>query len=628
MTPEDKTIDQTLSEKEYEALAFQKAREVVLSLANTISALKIFPAHHASAIHFRQDFIAKLKAFLDQFQKLELEIGEFAFYFQGKPVYQDEISSKSLPFFFYKDGLRVLALYQGMDDQEIGEFLDLVRSESAKPAEESDLVNALWLKDLANVQYYAPEEFIENRILEERAESLNKKGLQIIPQELASRTVEINVNREKIFSGKLELRPEEKQALESFEDQELPDLPETWQQTLDFAEGEGETKPEREEPVPGREKPAGGLADRVTLSPEEMELLNQLVERNRQLSPEEEFLNLMMEILALEKDREQYQANLDILRNFYQESIRTGRFEIPILLDKKIKDLKALLSADQPEKLPGLEAFAAGAGSLQILDEIRKLVDQKVEFNYLALFDYLQQFGERALPFLGELYEKIDQPEFRENVRNLVSSKLQENPGMAAIFIDDQKPTLTAAVIELMRAMPGQKIIPHFSNFLTLSDTGLKLKAIEALGTFQDEMANKILLGFMNDREAEVRLKATSSLKYLGDSSRLGQLMKETNSRAFRQKPFEEKKALFEFLGRSRNPEAFNFLRRMFLKKSWLPQATELRLCAVAGLEANRSPEAVELLRRGEKFLNRRVREAASQALVRLTLAEEKRDRT
>jgi len=37
----------------------------------------------------------------------------------------------------------VLTLYQGMDDQEIGEFLDLVRSESAKPAEESDLINAL-----------------------------------------------------------------------------------------------------------------------------------------------------------------------------------------------------------------------------------------------------------------------------------------------------------------------------------------------------------------------------------------------------------------------------------------------------------------------------------------------------
>lgn len=619
MDSEIKNGNQGLSEQEYEALAFQKAREVVLALANTISALKIFPSHHASAVHFRQDFISKLKAYLDQFQKLELEIGEFAFYCQGKPVYQDEISSKSLPFFFYKDGLRVLALYQGMDEQEIGEFLELVRSESAKPAEESDLVNALWLKDLANVQYYAPEEFIENRILEERAESLNKKGLQIIPQELAGRTVDIKVDREKIFSGKLELRPEEKQALETFEDQELPDLPETWQQTLSLTEGEPESQKEKEIATPERPKGGGDLAGRVALSPEEMEFLNRLVERNRQLSPEEEFLNLMMEILALEKDQQQYQVNLDILRNFYQESIKAGRFEIPILLDKKIRELKELVAGDQPEKLPGLEAFAASCSSLQILDEIRKLVDQKIEFNYLALFDYLNQFGQRALSFLGELYEKIDHQEFREKVRNLVRSKLLENPALASIFIDDQKPALTAAVIELMKELSGPKIISQFSNFLTLADAGLKIKAIEALDTFQDEMANRILLGFMNDRDPEVRLKATSSLKYLGDAGRLSQLIKEAGSRAFRQKPFEERKALFEFLGRSRNPEAFNFLRRMYLKKSWLPSATELRLCALAGLEANRSPEAVELLRRGEKFLNRRVREASSQALARLT---------
>ncbi|MBC7348412.1 MAG: HEAT repeat domain-containing protein [Candidatus Aminicenantes bacterium] len=617
MTEEDRIKDRAGSEQEDEAQAFQQARELVLALANTISALKIFPAHHSSAIHFRQDFISRLKAFLERYQKLELEVGEFAFYYQGKPVYQDEISSKSLPFFFYKDGLRVLALYQGMDEQEIGEFLELVRSESAKPAEESDLVNALWLKDLANVQYYAPEEFIENRILEERAESLNKKGLQIIPQELANRVVEINVDRQKIFSGQVELRQEEKQALESFQDQEFPDLPETWQQTLSFAEGEA--KPEE---IPGQEKAPGSLPEKVALNREELNTLNQLIERNRQLLPEEEFVNLMMEILALEKDLEQYRANLEILKAFYQESIKAGRFEIPILLDRKIKDLKALISQDQPEKMPLLESFADATSSLQILDEVRKLVDQKVELNYQALFEYVKQFGDKALPFLAEFYEKIDNPEFRSSLRQLIRSKLQENPATAAAFIDDQKPELTAEVIELMRELPGQKIISQFSNFLTLSRRELKLQAIEALSSFQEDLANKILLGFMNDSDGQVRLKATSSLRYLGDPSRLKQLVKDTGTRAFRHKPFEEKKALFEFLGRSRNPEAFNFLKKTYLKKSILPATTELRVCAVAGLEANRSPEALELLRRGEKFLNPRVRQAASQALVRLTLGQ------
>jgi len=90
-----------------------------------------------------------------------------------------------------------------MDDEEINDLLEIIRLESAKPAEESDVVNALWLKDFPNLQYYAPEEFIENRILEERTESLSKRGLQIIPQELAGKVVDIEVNRQELFSGQL-----------------------------------------------------------------------------------------------------------------------------------------------------------------------------------------------------------------------------------------------------------------------------------------------------------------------------------------------------------------------------------------------------------------------------------------
>lgn len=614
MTPEEKTTE--LTEKEYDPQAFQKAKELVLALANTISALKIFPSHHASAIHFRQDFITKLRAFLDQYQKLELEVGEHSFFYQGKQVFQDEISSKSLPFFFYKDGLRLLILYQGMDEQEMNDFLELIRTESAKPSEESDIVNALWLKDLPNVQYYAPEEFIENRILEERVETLSKKGLQIIPQELANKVVEISVNRENLFSGQLELRPEEKKALETFTDEELPELPENWQQTLSFEAGE-----EKEgigEPV--TEKTPGPKLTQIILNEKELETLNKLVEKNRQLSPAEEFLNLMMEILALEKDPNQFSTNLQILRDFYQENIKTGNFDVPILLDFKIKELKSLLAAEQPEKVPQLETFLASTSDLKILDEIRKLVEEKVALNYLGLFDYLSQFGDKALPFLAELYEKIEDPGFRENTRKLFQNKIQAEPQIASLLIDDLKPTLTEVALEIMRQQPGPKIISQFSNFLTLTHKELKIKAIEALSSFNEEMANKLLMGFLNDPDEEIRIKATTSLKFLGDISKLKQLMKEVFTRKFRVKHFEEKKALFEFLGRTRNREAFNFLKKIFLKKSLMPSTTELRVCAAAGLEAMNTPEAVELLRRGERFFNHKVREAASESLMRLTL--------
>jgi len=619
MLPEDTKPAKAVGEEKADPQAVQKVKELVLSLANTISALKIFPPDHASAIHFRQDFISKLKTFLDNYQRLELSISEFGFYYQDKLVYQDEISSKSLPFFFFKDGLRLLAFYQGMDDEEISDFLDIIRTESAKPTDESDVVNALWLKDFPNLQYYAPEEFIESRILEERTESLSKRGLQVIPQELAGKVVDIKVDRQQLFSGRLELRPEEKQAINAFVDEEVPELPENWQQNFAF-EAEGAESGPGTGQVDQPANLAVKLPVSLQLTEEELSQLNRLLERNRKLSPEEEFINLMLEIMALEDNEKQFETNLNILEDFYLENIKNGHFNIPIILNRKIKELRTLLASSPDDRPSQLDAFLARTADLKILDEIRKLVDNKVQLNYEALYEYLVQFEEAAVPFLAEMYEKVENQAFRNLVRGFFQEKMATDPGLVASQLDEQKPQLTSALIDLMEKQPAKKIIPYFTSFLAMSSRELKLKAVEALASFNDELANKILMAFMNDKDQEVRLKATTNLKFLGDTSRLGQLMAEVFTPKFRARSFEEKKALFEFLGRTKSEEAFKFLKKIFLKKSWRRSTTELKICAVAGLEKMGSKEAIDLLRRGEHFFNRQVREASAEALVRLAL--------
>ena len=619
MLPEDTKPESPVGKEKVDPQAVQKVKELVLSLANTISALKIFPPEHASAIHFRQDFISRLKTFLNDYQRLELSISEFGFYYQDKLIYQDEISSKSLPFFFYKDGLRLLAFYQGMDDEEISDFLDIIRTESAKPSDESDVVNALWLKDFPNLQYYAPEEFIESRILEERTESLTKRGLQIIPQELAGKVVDIKVDRQQLFSGRLELRPEEKQAVNSFVDEEVPELPANWQQNFAFeagaAEGGAETIEADQQAV---------LASKLPISfqftEEELNQLNRLLEKNRNLSPEEEFINLMMEIMALEGNEKQFVANLNILEDFYLENIKKGHFNIPIILNRKIKELRTLLASSPGNRASQLDDFLARTSDLKILDEIRKLVDNKAELNYEALYEYLVQFEEAAVAFLAEMYEKVENQAFRNLIRGFFQEKMAADPGIVASQLDEQKPELTSALIDLMLEQPAKKIIPHFTAFLTMSSRELKFKAVEALASFNDDLANKILMAFMNDKDGEVRLKATTNLRFLGDISSLSKLMAEVFTPKFGARSFEEKKALFEFLGRTKSQEAFKFLKKIFLKKSWRRSTTELRICAVAGLEKMASKEAIDLLRRGEHFFNRQVREASAEALVRLAL--------
>jgi HEAT repeat protein len=618
MFREDKIIQNSLAEEEVDLQALQKVKELILSLSNTVSALKIFPSHHESSLRFRQDLITKLKSFFERYQKLELEIGEFAFYHQGKQVYQDEVSSKSLPYFFYKDGMRLLIIYNAVEEEEIRDILELIKTESAKPADESDIVNAMWTRDFSNIRYYVPEEFVQNKILEERTESLSRKGLKIETQELASKILDIKVNKEKLFSGRLELKPEEKKAMEFYVDQDLPEITGDWQWNFDPEKLQMQRTPS--EPSTVQKK----LPQEFALNEQDLQQLNQMIEKNRQLSPEEEFLNLMTEILALEEDSGQLKTNLDILYEFYQENLKAGNFRLNILLSKKMKDLRDLLSSEENEKIPLLTDFINRISDIKDVDEIRKLIAQKLEINYSALFEYLSQFQDKALPFFAEFFDKIEDESFRQKVKGLFETKIQSDAGKIVALVDDRKPLLTEFIIDIMRQQPARKILPHFINFMSLYNKTLKIKAIEAVSSFEDEMANKILLGFLNDPQEEVRLKAMTSLKFLGDIARLKQLMEEISTKKFRKKNFQEKKTMFEFLGRTRSEEALAFLKQLFLKKSIMPSTTELRVCAVAGLEAMGTEVALEPLRRGKKFFNRRVRRAAVEALARLETTEKK----
>ncbi len=149
----------------------EKVKDLLHSLANTVSAMKIFPSEHATVTHFVDQLAAKFAEFLAVHGKLQIGIEEFSFTFEGKPAYTDDVAIKSLPFFFFKDGLHSLFFYQGLDRPEVFDLLELIKTEAQKPAEDSDIVAALWERDFPNIQYYAPDEFLENRILAERQDS-------------------------------------------------------------------------------------------------------------------------------------------------------------------------------------------------------------------------------------------------------------------------------------------------------------------------------------------------------------------------------------------------------------------------------------------------------------------------
>ncbi|MDH4272622.1 MAG: hypothetical protein OEW18_11680, partial [Candidatus Aminicenantes bacterium] len=354
-----------------------RVREIMLTFSNAVSAMKIFPSDHASVKNFFEDLSRKLLAFLEEFKRLQIGIEEYQFTYLGRPVFKDEISARSLPFFFSKDGMKLLSFYNGLTRDEIIDFLEIIKYESRKPPDESDVVNAMWEREFANIQYFSPDEFLEQRIIHERLESLGKEGINILPWELSNQVMDFKVDKAKIDSGRLELREEDRDAVS----QAKPGI------TTDVSlPGTGEKPGEKAHD----EMTAEELADMTGKETSEIEAL---VQTNRSISSEEEFLSLIIEVLYLEEDKSQVKPCLDVFLDFHFERVEQGAFGTAINIIRQLDELRKYFRETAPEKAASLNEFLRRVTGDQSIEAIQSFFQSKPSAIDPTFFDFMKLLG-------------------------------------------------------------------------------------------------------------------------------------------------------------------------------------------------------------------------------------------
>ena len=600
----------SVSGESLDPAAAEKVRDILHHLANTVSAMKIFPSEHATIMNFVGLFVEKIKSYLELYGKLEIAVGEYSFGSGGRTVYTDEMTIKSLPFFFFKDGMQMLYFYQGLDREEIVDFLELIKKESQKPAEESDIVTAIWERDFVNIQYFAPDEYLESRILEERSETEDGRGSSVLPSEFARDIIEVKVDTSRFSTWKVTLTEEDRAAIEKG-----PAVGET----------ADEPKPAVEEDTSGGEedvKSRRSLAATMdpTLTDAEIQNLEGLIRTNRTISPEEEFLDLMVEIVFLEKDLPQLSSNLDVLLEYHVDELQRGNFTVSILLVHKFRDLEVHLAGIDPDKAALIGTFLKKIISEKTLDAVRDLINKKQAVAWDALIDFFTVLGPPALSLAAGIYDSMPDPDAQAKILEYVRGAAKKDPAVMAGLAGDERPGFSKAIMGLLAAVPGHKGLAHFSAFLGYQRKDIKLEAVNILSRIQDEMANRILLGFLNDKDEDIRVQAALVLNPTGEYSRIKQVIQDASSRAFRVRSLKEKKAILAFLGRTKTEEAFAFLRKTLTRRGlWpTPGTADMMVAAVEGLESMGTPEAIKALEKGARSRRKAVQEACARALARL----------
>lgn len=557
-----------------------KAREILLVLGNAVSAARLFPSEHQGVRNFVSDLYERLSEYLENYMKLELGIEEQAFTMEGKPLLQDPTPVRSLPFFFFKDGMKGLEFHRGLQKSELEGLLEAIREVSRLPPEEGDIVNTLWELDFPNIRHVAPDDFLETKI------GIGYKPLR----------PEVNVDG--LGRGRVELTPE--------------DLEEIRKNTLALVRSKED------------DKAAGGpsLPEEIGITQakpddRETEEIEALLTANRQLSNEEEYLSLILEIIYLEDRPEQFPAIADILEQYHQEAIQKGAFRRAAKLLRALSEIKEFYATKNKLKSDLMASVIALLGRKSYLVELRDSLDPGSISDSKGLFDYLRFFGSRSARLVADVYERATNQDMRLKALDILKEFAKSDLNELMALVQESRPALSQEIIRLLGETGDLRIVSFLANIVAYKNTPVKLTAIRALGRIQDEAANKVLLGFLADPNEEVRTTALDNIKKAADRQVLSHVIEAISDKDFFKKSDREKKSLFDVLGRSDGEDACLFLGAILTRVPFLPNPkhTELCLHSIGALEQMRLTASTEVLKKGAKRRHLKIRNASLKAI-------------
>lgn len=558
----------------------QQIKEIIHLLAKTVSQVKIYPPDHSTVKNFRDELLERLTDYLEKHWKLEIDVGEFTFLFQDHTVYHDSSPMKSLPFLFFKDGMQKLFFYKGLNEDQLQEFLEMIKTYYELSPEESDVVSLMWEKDFANIRYFAPDDYLETKI------------------GVGKQPVEIHVDRQLFQTGTIELSPDDKAAL-----------------ARDIVTEAIHRVPEEKKETPGETRQADrwGIS---SLDERESQTLKSMLETNRKISPEEELYLLVIEMLRLEEDGDRFSTTLGVLAHNHKDIIQKRNFPFAAELLNSLTELRQFFTSSSPEKIRIIDSFFHEARNRESLDSIKEILLEKEMAEYESFFDYLEILNPEII-FLGELYEEIKSADFRLKTLNYLKRIGKTNYAALMDIADEERTTLTKEIISILSSVQDRKATLLLANFIPYRNTSIKRAAVESLGKIKDSLASKILIGFMADEDEELRILAVQNIHSFEDISLMKPVMQTVQDKAFKKKSTQEKQAYLDLLARSRSKEAFRVLQNIIMKTGFFsrPKRVEISLQAIKALEAARTPEAVEILRNAIKARKKRLRQAARLAI-------------
>jgi hypothetical protein len=496
--------------------------------------------------------------------EIAFSITEADFRWQGRAVMHETNKSESVPWLFFKDGIRELRLMKGFEEQEVVGLLEILKRVKKASPEEDDLLTLIWEKDFTLLRYRFVDLTLENNAPIEASVPTERPPIPA-PQEM-------------------EPEPEARPGIVRIEDLDA---------TVHF------------------------------LDENEIDYLRTEVQKEYASDVRRNVLAILLDIFELQAGKPVRDEISEILENFLMHLLSAGHFSTVAYVLRESQGLATRareLDGAHRTKLVGLPDRLSAAGALsnllQAMDESESVPNQ-TELNEL-----FEQLRPTSLGTLFTWLGKLQHAEVRAAIEVAATRLAAANTAELVKLIGSSD---VEVAMESARRAGGLKTaaaVAPLGKLLTHEAAKLRLVAVQALSEINSAGALQQLERAVDDEERDVRVSAVRVLGARGQRGALAKVEAAVKGRSLREADLTEKMAFFEAYGSLAAAAGVAFLDALLNGKGFLGKRedSEVRACAAMALGKIGTRDAADALERarGDKdvlvrnAVNRAVREGAA----------------
>jgi hypothetical protein len=478
-------------------------------------------------------------------------------------------SSDSLPWLFYKDGVRELIFVRGFDSEELAKLLDILQRVRKASPDEDDLLTMLWQADFAFLRYRYVDMSVDA-------------------------TTPMGEGAERLEHSQIDVR-----------------------RLSEDEEGEGEETTESTGRA-GVVNMADFDATLYFLDEKEIEYIQTEVRREYEIDLRQNVLALLLDIFEQQADPGIRDEVASILDSFMLHMLSAGQFHnvAYLIRESLIASQRAIdIVPEQRDRLAQISTRLSAPEALtQILQSMDEAEQLPTQAELLELFEQLRGTAlSTVLDWLGRLRNQKLRPLLEQAAARLASQSTAE-------LVKLVRSPSRNVVLEAIRRAGGLKTpaaVGPIAQVLEDGDVELRAAAVHALSEIGTTTALQALERGVEDAEREVRVAAVRALQARAYRAVLPRLEAMVKGRAIRDADLTEKMAVFEAYGSLCSNGGIAALDAMLNGKSMFGRRedSELRACAAVALGRVGTPEAVASLRQAANEKDVVVRNAVARAL-------------